>query len=169
MSASSAGQIFGTTGGVMEAALRTANYFITGKNDYEKIDYKEVRGLKGIKIANYKIGNRNLRIAAVNELGNARKILEAIKSNTLKIDFIEVMACPGGCIGGGGQPLTTTRAVIKKRMNALYKIDKTFKLRLCHENPTVKKIYKEFLKKPLSEKAEKYLHTKYFRKKQYQI
>ena len=169
MSASSAGQIFGTTGGVMEAALRTANYYLTGKNDTSRIDYYEVRGLKGIKIANYKLGNKELKVGVVNGLGNARKLLEKTRKGVLKLDFIEVMACPGGCIGGGGQPLTTTRAVIKKRMNALYKIDKTFKLRLCHENPTVKKIYKEFLKKPLSEKAEKYLHTKYFRKRQYTL
>ncbi len=169
MSASSAGQIFGATGGVMEAALRTANYYLTGKNDTSRIDYYEIRGLKGIKIANYKLGNKELKVGVVNGLGNARKLLENVKKGVLKLDFIEVMACPGGCIGGGGQPLTTTKEVIKKRMKALYEIDKKSKIRFCHENPTVKKLYDEFLEEPIGEKAEKYLHTHYIKRKLYDI
>lgn len=169
MSASSAGQIFGTTGGVMEAALRTANFILTGINDYEKIEYKEVRGMQGIKIANYTLGDKKLRVGVVNELGNAKRVIEKIKSGKLKIDFLEVMACPGGCIGGGGQPLTTNKNIIKQRMKALYVIDKKAKIRFCHENQTVKNIYLEFLESPLSEKSEQILHTKYFKQKQYKI
>ncbi|MGB9748226.1 MAG: [FeFe] hydrogenase, group A [Candidatus Woesearchaeota archaeon] len=169
MSASSAGQIFGTTGGVMEAALRTASFILTGINDESKIEYKEIRGIKGVKIASYTLGNKELRVGVVNELGNARKILEKIKSGRLKIDFLEVMACPGGCIGGGGQPLTTNKNIIKQRMKALYIIDKKSKIRFCHENPILKDIYLEFLERPLSEKSEELLHTKYFKQKQYKI
>jgi len=169
MSASSAGQIFGTTGGVMEAALRTASFILTGINDENKIEYKEVRGIKGIKIASYALGDKKLRVGVVNELGNARKIIERIKSGKLKIDFLEVMSCPGGCIGGGGQPLTTNKNIIKQRMKGLYTIDKKSKIRHSHENPILKNIYLEFLESPLSEKAEEILHTKYFKQKQYKI
>ena len=141
---SGAGAIFGATGGVMEAALRTA-----------------VRGFEGIKEATVTINGRDIRLAVVHTLKNARKIMEQVKKGISPYDFIEVMACPGGCIGGGGQPIGTTNAIRQKRMAALYEIDKNMPLRKSHENPEIITLYKDFLGEPLSEKAHELLHTTY--------
>jgi iron-only hydrogenase group A len=159
---SSAGKLFGVTGGVMEAALRTAHYLLTGKNP-KNIDFTEVRTLEGIKEATYNIAGLDLNIAVVSGLGNARKMLEEIKAGRKNIHFMEVMTCPGGCISGGGQPYGMDRSKIEARMRSLYKIDKGAENRFSHENIYIKKLYKEFLEKPLSEKSHKLLHTKYKR------
>jgi len=165
--ASGAGQIFGATGGVMEAALRTAEYFINGKNKKERIEFKNVRGMQSIKTAQYDLGKQKVRIAVVNGSGNAEKFLNMIKNKELEVDFIEVMACPGGCVGGGGQPIPSSMKIVTERAKALYEIDKKAGVRTSHENPVIKKVYKEFLKKPGSELAEQLLHTKYMEREKY--
>ncbi|MFW5986039.1 MAG: [FeFe] hydrogenase, group A, partial [Halanaerobiales bacterium] len=156
---SGAADIFGTTGGVMEAALRTAYEILTGE-ELEKIDFDQVRGVDGIKEAEVEINDMTLRVAVANGLGNARKILESIKKGK-EYHFVEFMACPGGCIGGGGQPLAATDDVLEKRMSALYEIDKNKQLRKSHENPMIKKIYEEYLEEPGSHKSHELLHTHY--------
>ena len=157
---SGAGAIFGTTGGVMEAALRTVYEKVTGKT-LKKLEFTAVRGFEGIKEATVTINGRDIRLAVVHTLKNARKIMEQVKKGISPYDFIEVMACPGGCIGGGGQPIGTTNAIRQKRMAALYEIDKNMPLRKSHENPEIITLYKDFLGEPLSEKAHKLLHTTY--------
>ncbi len=156
---SGAADIFGTTGGVMEAALRTASELITGQ-ELEKIDFDSVRGLEGIKKAEVEIDGLKLKAAVAHGLGNARKVMEMIKDGE-KFDFVEFMACPGGCMGGGGQPISCDDNVLEKRQRAIYEIDKNKKLRKSHENPYIKKIYDDYLEKPGSEIAHKLLHTKY--------
>lgn len=159
-----AASIFGTTGGVMEAALRTTQDILTGK-DLNKIEFEQVRGNKGIKKATVCINNKNIKVAVVNGLGNAQRIMEEIKSGEADYQFIEIMACPGGCIMGGGQPIKNSKIlsevnVKKLRADSIYSIDKNAKIRKSHENPTVKKVYEEFLEKPGSYRAEKLLHTR---------
>ncbi len=156
---SGAADIFGSTGGVMEAALRTAYEIITGE-ELENLDFNQVRGITGIKEAEVTINDLKLRVAVTNTLGNARELLERIKQGT-EYHFVEFMACPGGCIGGGGQPLPATAENIEKRMKAIYEIDKGKKLRKSHENPYIKKIYDEYLEKPGSHRAHELLHTEY--------
>ena len=157
---SSAGKLFGVSGGVMEAAVRTAHYFITGKElDNPKI--QELRGLDGIKETRIKIGDLELGLAAVSGLGNARELLDAIKAGKKDIHFIEVMTCPGGCIAGGGQPLTANIEDIQARMKMLYEIDRDATVTESHNNKYIKKIYKEYLGEPLKEKSHKLLHTHY--------
>ncbi|MCX7726953.1 MAG: [FeFe] hydrogenase, group A, partial [Chitinispirillaceae bacterium] len=160
---STAGKIFGATGGVMEAALRTAYHLITGK-ELESLDFKEVRGLKGIKEAEVVIGNIRIGVAVASGLSNAKKLLEQIKSGRKDLHFIEVMTCPGGCIGGGGQLIGTDKGKIKARMKRLYEIDSKEKIRTSHSNPYIKKIYEDFLGKPLSEKSHHLLHTHYHKR-----
>lgn len=157
-----AGVIFGATGGVMEAALRTAYFLSTGK-ELRKLEFKQLRGMDGIKTGTIKIKNKTIKFAAANGLHNAKKLIKEKD----KYHFIEIMACPGGCIGGGGQPLPSTKKIIEKRMQAIYKQDKMKKLRRSHENPVVQKIYKEFLGKPLSRKAHNLLHTKYTKRSEF--
>ena len=157
---SGAGAIFGATGGVMEAALRTVYEKVTG-NTLKKLEFTAVRGFEGIKEATVTINGRDIRLAVVHTLKNARKIMEQVKKGISPYDFIEVMACPGGCIGGGGQPIGTTNAIRQKRMAALYEIDKNMPLRKSHENPEIITLYKDFLGEPLSEKAHELLHTTY--------
>lgn len=157
---SGAGAIFGATGGVMEAALRTVYEKVTGKT-LKKLEFTAVRGFEGIKEATVTINGRDIRLAVVHTLKNARKIMEQVKKGISPYDFIEVMACPGGCIGGGGQPIGTTNAIRQKRMAALYEIDKNMPLRKSHENPEIITLYKDFLGEPLSEKAHDLLHTTY--------
>jgi len=157
------GVIFGNTGGVMEAALRTTYELITRK-ELENIEFADVRGLKGIKEANIKINDTNIKVAVIHTLSNAKKILENIKNNTCDYTFIEVMACPGGCIGGGGQPYTTNK-IRQERINSIYEIDRHSKIRKSHENEALKTLYKEYLINPLSEKSHKLLHTKYVNRK----
>ncbi len=171
--ATGAGAIFGTTGGVMEAALRTAQDTLTGEN-LEKIDFKAVRGGKGIKKATVNIAEKNINVVVASGLGNAKKILEEIKSGKSDYQFVEIMACPGGCVMGGGQPIKTSKVrrevdVRKKRANALYAIDEKSVIRKSHENPTIKKIYKDFLREPGSEIAHKLLHTTYEKREKYNL
>lgn len=151
-----AGVMFGATGGVMEAALRTSYELATGKK-VPKLEFKEIRGMEGIKEGSIKINNKKIRFAVAHSGRNIRELLEKKE----KYHFIEMMACPGGCIGGGGQPLITTKEILKQRMKAIYQQDAKLPLRKSHENPVVKAIYKEFLGKPLSKKAHKLLHTRY--------
>ena len=154
-----AGAIFGTTGGVMEAALRTAYEKITGK-ELEEIDINGVRGFDEIKKITVNIDGLEVKAAVAHGLSNARKVFEMIKKGE-EFHFIEFMACPGGCLGGGGQPLAADKEVLKNRMEAIYEIDTNKKLRKSHENPYIIKLYKEYLENPGSEIAHKLLHTKY--------
>ena len=171
--ASGAGAIFGTTGGVMEAALRTAQDTLTGK-DLHKIDFEQVRGGEGIKRATINIAGKDINVVAASGLANARTILEEIKSGKANYQFVEIMACPGGCIMGGGQPIKSSKVrvevdVRKLRADALYTIDERSIVRKSHENPVMKKLYKDFLEKPGSEIAEKLLHTTYTKREKYNI
>ena len=160
---STAGKIFGASGGVMEAAIRTAYFLITGK-EFEHLELKSVRGLDGIKRAYLNIGDKKIGVAAVSGLGNARKILDEIKSGRDDLHFIEVMSCPGGCVAGGGQPQGTDLESAKARMKALYKIDRMEPVRVSHKNKSIQRLYDEFLGEPLGEKSHKYLHTHYSKK-----
>ena len=161
---SGAANIFGATGGVMEAAIRTVYELLTNE-ELEDINIKIVRGIDGIKEAEVKISDDlTLKAAVAHGLGNARKVMEMIKAGEKEYHFVEFMACPGGCIGGGGQPIQadlTTEQIIEKRINSIYKIDNSKKLRKSHENPYIKKIYEEYLEKPGSHKAHELLHTEY--------
>lgn len=156
---SGAGVIFGKSGGVMEAALRTASDWIHGKN-LKNFEYKKIRGMDTLKETELKIGKDTIKIACVHTLGEARKIMEDIKSGSSPYHFIEIMACYGGCIGGGGQP-KTTKKILSLRASALRKEDVSKKIRKSHKNPSALKIYDEFLGKFGSKKAHKLLHTKY--------
>lgn len=155
-----AGAIFGATGGVMEAALRTTYEWLTGK-EMQNIEYTPVRGFDGIKEASLDIAGQKVRIAVVHTLNNARIVMDKLRAGKCEYDFIEVMACPGGCIGGGGQPVDTTKEISKKRMDAIYTIDRNSKYRKSHENPYLQKLYNEFLEKPGSHVAHELLHTHY--------
>lgn len=160
---STAGKMFGVTGGVMEAAVRSAHYLLTGK-ELGKVDLKELRGLAGVKQARVKLGTLELGVAVVSGLGNARQLLEEIKAGRNDLHFIEVMTCPGGCIAGGGQPVTADVEAIRGRMQAIYKIDRDETLRCSHHNASVKQLYEEFLEKPLSHRSHELLHTSYGRR-----
>ncbi|WP_227765792.1 NADH-dependent [FeFe] hydrogenase, group A6 [Zhaonella formicivorans] len=155
-----AGVIFGATGGVMEAALRTAYEVVTEK-ELPSLDFKELRGLEGVKEAEVDLEGTKIKVAITNGLSNARKILEKIKAGEADYQFIEVMCCPGGCIGGGGQPIPTDTEVRLKRIAGIYQADVDMPLRKSHENPGVLQLYKEFLEKPLGEKSHHLLHTHY--------
>lgn len=156
-----AGDIFGTSGGVIEATVRTAYNIITEK-DLEKVEFYDLRGLRGIKYATVDIEGREINIAVANGLGNTRRLLEKLKNKEISLDAIEVMACPGGCIGGGGQPYHRGDiSILKKRSEGLYELDESKKLRKSYENPYIKDLYDEYLKEPGSEKAHKILHTSY--------
>jgi iron-only hydrogenase group A len=158
---SGAGMLFAASGGVMEAALRTAYEKMSNKT-LKEINFLEVRGLKGIKEATIKIGDNEVRIAAVSSLKNAQKIMESIIKGNRTYDFIEVMACPGGCINGGGQPyIQSNRIKIQERMKVVHEIDENTIIRKCHENPEIIKIYRDFLERPNSRLAHELLHTKY--------
>ncbi|MCX6255382.1 MAG: NADH-dependent [FeFe] hydrogenase, group A6 [Bacteroidia bacterium] len=160
-----AGVIFGNTGGVIEAAVRTAYELQTGKK-LERLDFTELRGLGGVREATIDFNGLPVRIGIAHGLGNARKLLDDVRSGKSQFHAIEVMACPGGCIGGGGQPLHHGNSeIIKARAAAIYAEDKKKPLRKSHENPFIIKLYKEFLDKPNSEKAHHLLHTHYFDKK----
>ncbi|MCI5954728.1 MAG: [FeFe] hydrogenase, group A [Lachnospiraceae bacterium] len=163
--ASGAGVIFGNTGGVMEAALRTAYEYITGEDAPEVLFKLEpVRGYDGIKEATVKIGDLNVNVAVVYGTANAEKVIRQIQNGEKQYHFVEVMTCPGGCIGGGGQPKDIMKdkdEIRKARIASLYTKDEAMTLRKSHENPDVKRVYEEFYGKPLSEMAEKMLHTSY--------
>ena len=163
--ASGAGVIFGNTGGVMEAALRTAYAYLTGSEaPAELLQFAPVRGYEGVREAEVAIGELTLRVAVVYGTANARRFLERMKESGREYHFVEVMACPGGCIGGGGQPkdiLKNADETRKSRIAALYRRDGSMALRLSHENPEIKAVYEEFYGEPLSEIAEQMLHTSY--------
>ena len=154
-----AGVIFGATGGVMEAALRTAVYVLTGENP-DPDAFAEVRTGPGLREATYEIAGKTVRCAVVSGLGNARELIEKLKAGKAHYDFVEVMACPGGCVGGGGQPISVEdEELAGVRGERLYDLDKANPMRFSHENPQVQALYKEFLEHPLSEMSEKLLHT----------
>ncbi len=155
---SGAGNIFGATGGVMEAALRTAYNIVTGSNP-DPDAFKDVRGQDGWKEASFDINGTTLKVAVVNGLGNADKLLKALKAGKVSYDFIEVMACPGGCVGGGGQPIHDNCEMAPERAPVLYTQDRESTLRFSHENPSITAVYKDYLGKPLSEKSHHLLHT----------
>ncbi len=150
--------IFGATGGVMEAALRSAYYLVTGENPHPD-SFQKVRGLDGWKEAVFDLAGTPVRTAIVSGLGNARKLMEAIQKGAASYDFVEVMACPGGCAGGGGQPIHDGRELAGERGDVLYSLDRENPLRFSHENPAVLACYADFFGKPLSEKAHALLHT----------
>ncbi len=155
-----AGLIFGASGGVMEAALRSVYEIITG-TELENIDFHDVRGLDGFKEASVFVGDLEVRVAITNSLKNAKIMLEKIKAGEADYHFVEVMCCPGGCIGGGGQPRPTNNVVRLERIKGIYSSEKQMKLRKSHKNPAVLQLYDEFLGKPNSHKAHQLLHTKY--------
>ncbi|MFA9391936.1 MAG: NADH-dependent [FeFe] hydrogenase, group A6 [Prolixibacteraceae bacterium] len=154
--------IFGTTGGVIEAAVRTA-YELHTKKPLPKMDYTELRGMEGVREATIDFDGLPIRIGIAHGLGNARKLLEDIQSGKSHFHAIEIMSCPGGCIGGGGQPYHHSDSeILKKRQKAIYSEDESKTIRKSHENPYIIKLYEEFLGKPMSEKAHHLLHTGYF-------
>jgi len=156
-----AGVIFAATGGVIEAAVRTA-YEIFTKKKLERVDFQELRGMDGIREATIDFNGLPIKIGIAHGLGNARKLLEDIRSGKSNYHAIEIMACPGGCIGGGGQPLHHGNFdILRKRMAAIYREDAGKTIRKSHENPYIIKLYEEFLGKPMSEKSHKLLHTHY--------
>lgn len=171
--ATGAAAIFGTTGGVMEAALRTAQDILTCQ-DLPKIDFEAVRGGDGIKRATVNIAGNDIKVVAASGLANAQKIMEEIKSGKADYQFVEIMACPGGCVMGGGQPIKSSKIrrevdVRKLRADALYSIDEKSTIRKSHDNPVIKKIYQEFLGRPGGHKAHELLHTHYTERKKYNI
>ncbi|HHV11545.1 MAG TPA: 2Fe-2S iron-sulfur cluster binding domain-containing protein [Clostridiales bacterium] len=160
-----AGVIFGTTGGVIEAALRTAYEWLTNET-LERVEFHDLRGFAGIKEASIKINGMDVKIAVAHGLGNARALLENIREGKAEYHAIEIMACPGGCIGGGGQPYHHGNMdILKKRMEGIYKEDEGKVIRKSHENPYIQKLYKEFLGEPYGEKAHQLLHTHYVKRR----
>lgn len=163
-----AGVIFGASGGVMEAALRTV-VEIVDKKELEKLDFTEVRGMDGIKEASYEVGGQAVKVAVASGLANAKKLLDMVKSGEKQYHFIEIMCCPGGCVNGGGQPIqpadvvnfTDVRGL---RANALYRIDAEMPYRKSHENPAIQQLYKEYFGEPGSHKAHETLHTSYVKR-----
>jgi hydrogenase, Fe-only len=171
--ATGAAAIFGVTGGVMEAALRSVSEIVTGK-PLDKIAFEHVRGESGIKRAEIEIGDKKVKVAVAHGLANAQTIMEEIKSGKADYQFVEIMACPGGCITGGGQPIKNAKIqeevdIHKKRAEAMYSIDEKSVIRKSHENPVLKQIYKEFLGEPNGELAHKLLHTHYSKKEKYKF
>lgn len=168
---SGGGTIFGVTGGVMEAGLRTIHYLLTGKNP-EKFELKDVRGLDGVKEAGIKIGDYDLKVAIAHGLANVEYVINKIRDAKERgiappYHFVEVMACPGGCVGGAGQPRNINDIVRKLRTNGLYSDDESRKYRSCHDNPQVKKLYEEFLGEPGGEKSHDLLHLYYRHREKY--
>jgi NADP-reducing hydrogenase subunit HndD len=169
--ATGAGVIFGATGGVMEAALRSLPYLLTG-SDPDEVDIKAVRGVDGIKIAEVEIDGLKVRAAVAHGLGNARRLMEKVQSGEETYHFIEIMACPGGCVTGGGQPIQPASVrndmdLRAERAKAVYSEDEASTLRRSHHNPTVLKLYKEFLGEPGGHKAHELLHTHYEARENY--
>lgn len=155
---SGAGVIFGATGGVMEAALRTAYYLVTGRNP-DPDSFEKVRGMDGWKEAEFNLAGRTVKVAVASGLGNTRKLMEAIRKGKVQYHFVEIMACPGGCAGGGGQPIRDGKEQAAERCRVLYGLDQVNHLRFSHENPSVQKCYQDYLGAPLSHLAHKLLHT----------
>lgn len=157
---SSAGKIFGASGGVMEAAVRTAHKIVTGE-EMGRLELQAVRGLEGIKEASVRLGDTTLQVAVVSGLLNARRLIEDMEKGLRKYHFIEVMTCPGGCVAGGGQPRATDPEAVRERMRALYAIDQKSALRCAHKNTEVRKLYEDFLGEPLGHRSHELLHTTY--------
>lgn len=156
---SGAGEIFGATGGVMEAALRTVYEIVTG-NELQNIDFTDVRGFEGIKEATVQVGDIGVKVAVAHGLGNARKLMDAIREGKADYHFIEIMACPGGCIGGGGNPIKNW-AKMAQRFDAVYKTDASLPIRKSHKNPAISMIYSEYLGEPGAHLSHELLHTHY--------
>ena len=150
--------IFCVTGGVLEASLRSAYNFVTGENPGPDA-FAAVRGMDGIREAQVEINGIPLKAAIASGLGNARKLVEAIRSGQAEYDFVEIMACPGGCAGGGGQPIWDGVELADVRGDKLYALDQASELRFSHENPSIIQIYKDYLEKPMSHRAHELLHT----------
>lgn len=161
-----AGVIFGATGGVMEAALRTV-YEVVTKEELPSVDFTMVRGLEGIKEAEVDLKGTKVKVAVAHGLGNAKQLMDLIKEGKADYQFIEIMCCPGGCIGGGGQPIPTNNEIRQKRIDAIYQADAGLPLRKSHQNPAVQTLYKEFLGEPLGEKSHHLLHTHYTKRGKY--
>jgi NADH-quinone oxidoreductase subunit G/[NiFe] hydrogenase diaphorase moiety small subunit/NADP-reducing hydrogenase subunit HndD len=175
---SGAAVIFGATGGVMEAALRTAYEIITGREvPYENLNIEPVRGFEGIRQASIKLEGCvedwkflegvELKCAVAHGLSNARLLMEAVRDNRIDVHFIEVMACPGGCLGGGGQPIPTNQKIREERAAAIYAEDMSLAIRKSHENPEVIQLYRDFLGEPLGHKSHELLHTHYKERERY--
>jgi len=161
---SGAGVIFGNTGGVIEAACRTAYELHTGKT-LEKVEFEALRGMEGIRSATVDFDGLPLRIGIAHGLGNARKLLDEVREGRSQYHAIEIMACPGGCIGGGGQPYHHGKSeILARRAAAIYSEDERKTIRKSHENPSIIRLYREFLGEPGSHKAHSLLHTEYFPK-----
>jgi NADH-quinone oxidoreductase subunit G/NADP-reducing hydrogenase subunit HndD len=157
---SSAGKLFGATGGVMEAALRTAHHLITGR-ELDARTLPVLRGTDGIKEVKIRVGDIELGVAVVSGLQNARRLLDEIRAGRKDLHFVEVMSCPGGCIAGGGQMLGADLEAVRARMASLYALDETSTLRTAHGNSAVRALYDEFLGQPLGERSHNLLHTHY--------
>lgn len=168
---SGAGVIFGATGGVMEAALRTV-YEILENKTLDKLEFTGVRGTDGIKEASVTLGGKEINVAIAHGLGNARKLLDAVKAGEKNYHFIEIMACPGGCVTGGGQPICSAKTQMEvdvkaERAKVLYSEDEKSTIRKSHENPDIKLLYSDFLEKPGSHKSHELLHTHYTKRNKY--
>jgi iron-only hydrogenase group A len=157
---STAGKLFAASGGVMEAAIRTACYSLTGK-ELENLKIPAIRGMKGRKETRLNIGGSELGVAVVSGLGNASVLLDEIRAGRDDLHFIEIMACPGGCINGGGQHLGSNEAAIRSRMESIYDIDRRETLKVCHKNPDIMKLYDDYLGEPLGHRSHELLHTHY--------
>lgn len=169
--ATGAAVIFGATGGVMEAALRTVSEVLTGKS-FDEVEYHAVRGTEGIKEATVTIGDMDVKVAVANGLGNARTLLEKVQRGEVDYHFIEIMACPGGCVTGGGQPIQSSKIrseidLKAERAKAIYDEDRSLPIRKSHENPYIKKLYEEYLGEPCGHKSHKLLHTHYIARPKY--
>ncbi len=163
---SGAAVIFGATGGVMEAALRTAVWKLTGEAPDSPVEFNEVRGVEGIKFAEYNVGGTAVKVAVVSGLANAKKLLTQVKNGEVDVQFIEVMACPGGCVNGGGQVIQPAEVrnfvdIRAERAKALYSLDTARAVRKSHESPDIKEVYANFLGEPGSHTAHEVLHTSY--------
>jgi NADH-quinone oxidoreductase subunit G/NADP-reducing hydrogenase subunit HndD len=156
----SAGKLFGASGGVAEAAVRTAHHLLTGRTP-DDLKVQSLRGLDGSKEFRATLAGREIGIAAVSGLGNARRLLEQVRAGRTDLHFIEVMTCPGGCVAGGGQPRGATPEALRARVQALYQIDRDAAVRASHQNPAVQRLYAEFLGRPLSRTSHELLHTHY--------
>jgi NADH-quinone oxidoreductase subunit G/NADP-reducing hydrogenase subunit HndD len=157
---SSAGKLFGVSGGVMEAAVRTAHFLLTGE-ELQEVRLQKLRGLKHTKEAHVRIGETEIGVAVVSGLANAAALLDQIRNGRTDIQFIEVMTCPNGCIGGGGQPIGANLKAVRARMQALYHIDRDETVRTSHGNPSIRRLYDEFLGEPLGHRSHELLHTRY--------
>ena len=169
--ATGAGVIFGATGGVMEAALRSVPYLLTGKDD-DNVDINVVRGVDGIKEAEVEIAGVKIKAAVAHGLGNARKLIDKVRAGEAEYHFIEIMACPGGCVCGGGQPIQPASVrnemdLRAERAKALYQEDQSLTLRRSHHNPYVLKMYEEYFEKPGGHKSHELLHTHYVARENY--